>query len=153
VLTLRETEGVTIFLTTHYMEEAEVADRIAIIDHGQIVALDTPSALKARVGGDVVTFQTSNNFLAAQRLRAVHGLEARVVDDHVAVEVEAGDRAIPDLIATLRDSQGPSLEVLAVNLRRPTLEDVFIKLTGRAIRDEEADSLERWRIVSRSRRS
>ncbi len=153
VLNLRDREGVTVFLTTHYMEEAEVADRIAIIDHGRIAALDTPSALKARVGGDVLLFRTSNNWLAAERLRATFGLEPRLVDDAVAVEVTEGDRAIPELMSALQNGHGPSLEVISVNLRRPTLEDVFIKLTGRAMRDEEADSLERWRIVSRGRRS
>lgn len=152
VLALRDREGVTVFLTTHYMEEAEVADRIAIIDHGRIVALDTPTALKGRVGGDVIIFRTSNNLLTAERLREAHGLEAIVVDDTVAVEVRDGDRAIPELLASLQNGRDPSIEVTSVNLRRPTLEDVFIKLTGRAMRDEEADSTERWRLVSRSRR-
>ncbi len=152
VLSLREQEEVTVFLTTHYMEEAEVADRIAIIDHGRIVALDAPASLKATVGGDVVFFRTSDNELAAQRLKTNTGLQVRIVEDMVAVEVAHGDKAIPELIGILQNGHDRSLEVLSVNLRRPTLEDVFIKLTGRTMRDEEADTLERWRIVSRGRR-
>ncbi len=139
LLALRERENVTMFMTTHYMEEAEHCDRIAIIDHGQIIALDTPENLKALVGGDVVTLRTADNLLAIERLRAEHDVEPREgPEGQLIVETQRGDQFIPQIMATLANS-GTPVEVTSVNLRRPTLEDVFIKLTGRAIREEEAN--------------
>lgn len=139
LLALRERENVTMFMTTHYMEEAEHCDRIAIIDHGQSIALDTPENLKALVGGDVVTLRTADNLLAIERLRAEHDVEPREgPEGQLIVETVRGDQFIPQLMATLANS-GTPVEVTSVNLRRPTLEDVFIKLTGRAIREEEAN--------------
>ncbi|HEC24289.1 MAG TPA: ATP-binding cassette domain-containing protein [Chloroflexi bacterium] len=136
---LRREEDLTIFLTTHYMDEAEICDRIAIIDHGQIIALDTPENLKALVGGDVVAVRTSDNELAARKLRAAFEIEPRPgPDGQLFIEVDHGDQFIPRLMTTLSNSRTP-VEVQSINLRRPTLEDVFIKLTGRAIREEEAD--------------
>lgn len=137
---LREREQITIFLTTHYMEEAEICDRIAIIDHGEIVALDTPEALKAMVGGDIVTVRTSDNDLASQKIREAHDLDARMgPEGQLIVETAAGEEFIPELMMTLSNGSTP-VKVKSVNLRRPTLEDVFIKLTGRAIRAEDADA-------------
>ncbi len=149
LLRLREQEGVTMFMTTHYMEEAEHCDRIAIIDHGQIVAIDSPAALKSLVGGDIVTVRTSDNALAAEKLRHEHGIEPRVgPEGQLIIETPDGDQFIPRLIATFANGSQP-LEVQSVNLRRPTLEDVFIKLTGHAIREQEADSLDRMRRARR----
>jgi ABC-2 type transport system ATP-binding protein len=146
---LREREDVTIFLTTHYMDEAEIADRIAIIDHGEIVALDTPDVLKAMVGGDIVTVRTSDNALAAKKLKATHNLEPRTgPDGQLIVETQNGDQFIPQMIDTF-SNDGEPVTVQKVNLRRPTLEDVFIKLTGRAIRDEEGTAKDRMRMMSR----
>src|SRR5574341_8537 len=138
--TLREREKLTIFMTTHYMDEAEICDRIAIIDHGQIVALDTPDNLKAMVGGDLITLRTSDNSLAAEKIRSAHQLESRVgPEGQLIIEAGHGDELIPQLMITLANSGSP-LAVQSVNLRKPTLEDVFIKLTGHAIREEDADS-------------
>jgi ABC-2 type transport system ATP-binding protein len=149
LLKLREREGVTMFMTTHYLDEAENCDRVAIIDHGEIVALDTPAALKAQVGGDVVTVRTSDNHRAAEKLKSVHGIESRPgPDNQLIVEIAQGDQFIPQMMATLADTGSP-VAVQSVNLRRPTLEDVFIKLTGRAIRDEEGDAKDRMRLASR----
>jgi ABC-2 type transport system ATP-binding protein len=146
---LRQQEGITMFMTTHYLDEAENCDRIAIIDHGDIVALDTPAALKAQVGGDVVTVRTSDNRRAAEKLRAQRGVESRLgPDDQLIVEIAQGDQFIPQMMATFADTGAP-VTVQSVSLRRPTLEDVFIKLTGRAIRDEEADSKDMLRLGSR----
>jgi ABC-2 type transport system ATP-binding protein len=151
ISTLRERKDLTIFLTTHYMDEAEIADRIAIIDHGQIVALDTPDALKELVGGDIVTAHTSNNGLAAQKLKAFHNIEPRIgPDGQLIIETAHGDQFIPQMIATF-SNEGTPLTVDRVNLRRPTLEDVFIKLTGRAIREEESNAKDRMRMVHRMR--
>jgi ABC-2 type transport system ATP-binding protein len=134
------------------MEEAEICDRIAIIDHGRIIALDTPSGLKSMVGGDVVTIRTSDNDAARGVLLARHGLEARDGhDDTIVVESENGDRLIPAVLASLGNGNG-GLEVQSVSLARPTLEDVFLKLTGRTIRDEEARPTERLKQQTMGRR-
>ncbi|HEY8497802.1 MAG TPA: ATP-binding cassette domain-containing protein [Limnochordales bacterium] len=145
IVALRRQEGLTLFLTTHYMEEAEICDRIAIIDHGRIVALDTPDNLKGLVGGDLVTLRTSDHQATAERIRQAFGLPVRQgPDGELLVEVERGDRFIPQLVTAL-SGDGAAIQVHSVTLRRPTLDDVFIKLTGRAIRDEEASPVERWR--------
>ena len=150
VLSLREREGVTIFLTTHYMDEAEHADRIAIIDHGRIVALDTPERLKDMVGGDVVRLRTSNDELASRRLREALSTDVRYDGTALILEVPHGDQAIPQIVQILSNGTGPAVEVLSINMRRPTLEDVFIKLTGHAIREEEADVKDRMRLRARA---
>ncbi len=150
VIRLREQEGTTIFLTTHYMEEAEIADRIAIIDHGEIVALDSPDNLKAMVGGDVITLRTSDNAGAAQRLQAAFDVEVRQVNGDLVLELPRGDQAIPRLVQVLSNGTGPTIEVQSINLRRPTLEDVFIRLTGRTIREEESSTVERMRLRTRA---
>ena len=134
ILGLREKEGITIFLTTHYMDEAEHCDRIAIIDHGKIVALDTPVQLKARVGGDVITLRTTDNERAEADLREHFGVEVARQDGMLRLEVPKGDEFIPRLVQSL------SGQILAINMSRPTLDDAFLKLTGRAIREEEVDA-------------
>lgn len=146
---LRDQEGVTMFMTTHYMDEAENCDRIAIIDHGQIVALDTPQALKRLVGGDIVTVTTSDGHQAAEKLRAAYNIEARLgPEGQVIIEIPRGDRFIPEMVATLSNGSMP-LAVQSVSLRQPTLEDVFIKLTGHAIREEEASAKDHMRTMQR----
>ena len=142
---LRREQGVTMFMTTHYMDEAENCDRIAIIDHGAIVAVDTSENLKGLVGGDIISMRTSDNALVGQRLEAEHGLAVRQgLEGQLILEADQGDAMIPKLISSFGDGE-VKVEVQSVNLRRPTLEDVFIKLTGRAIREEEADAKERMR--------
>jgi ABC-2 type transport system ATP-binding protein len=149
VVKLREQEGVTVFMTTHYIDEAENCDRIAIIDHGEIVALDTPAGLKALVGGDIVTVRSADNGRALEKLRALDSADARMgPGGEVVVEVAQGDQFIPHMMTQLADSGSP-VAVESVNLRRPTLEDVFIKLTGRAIRKEDANDTDRMRQMSR----
>lgn len=134
---LRESEGVTVFMTTHYMDEAETCDRVAVIDHGQIVALDTPLALKDQVGGDVVAAFTSDHEAALAKLREVDHLQPRLgPDQQVILEVERGEAFVPKLVSILSSAPDP-VDVHSISLRRPTLEDVFVKLTGRAIRDPE----------------
>lgn len=142
---LRREQGVTMFMTTHYMDEAENCDRIAIIDHGKIVAVDTPENLKGLVGGDIITMRTSDNALAGRRIEGEHGLKSRLgPEGQLILEADHGDAMIPKLISSFNDGE-VKLEVQSVNLRRPTLEDVFIKLTGHAIREEEADAKDRMR--------
>ena len=149
ILRLRDTEGTTVFFTTHYMDEAERADRIAIIDHGRIIALDTPANLKAMIGGDVILMRTSDDARAAERLQEALALEPRRTEEGLLIEAARGDQLIPRLLGVLQNGREPPLTVHSISLRRPSLEDVFIKLTGRAIRDEEASPLDMMRLSQR----
>jgi ABC-2 type transport system ATP-binding protein len=143
LLGLRESDGITLFMTTHYMEEAEFCDRIAIIDNGTIVALDTPDNLKAMLGGDVVAVRTSDNALAKAEIEQRWGIQTVEHGGQLRMEVERGDEFVPDLVRAIT----PRVEAISVS--RPTLDDVFIKLTGRAIRDEEASGLDPMRQMGR----
>jgi ABC-2 type transport system ATP-binding protein len=136
--------GVTIFMTTHYMEEAEYCDRIAIIDHGRIQAVDTPEKLKGMVGGDVVTLTTADDERAAPLVGAIAGSAAIAVDGALRVEVGDGAAFVPRLVREL------PIEVTSVAFRRPSLDDVFLKLTGRAIRADEADAKDITRMMTRA---
>ncbi|MFW5729575.1 MAG: ATP-binding cassette domain-containing protein, partial [Spirochaetota bacterium] len=136
---LRDEEGITMFMTTHYMDEAENCDRIAIIDHGELVALDSPDGLRGRVGGDVVTVRTSNDEAVRAHLSTRYGLEAREAPGGgLIVETPQGDEFIPELIRNYAHGED-GVQVRGVNLRRPTIDDVFIKLTGHAIREEDVN--------------
>ena len=148
VLRLRESTGLTIFMTTHYMEEAEYCDRIAIIDHGQIVALDTPTALKRMVGQDQVRLTTSAPELAAATLEQHLGHPVRRAGDAIYAEGENGQALAASVIRQLTLAD---IEVRGVNVTVPTLEDVFVRLTGRAIRDESASAKDRMGSRLRSR--
>jgi ABC-2 type transport system ATP-binding protein len=141
---LREQAGVTLFMTTHYMDEAEECDRIAIIDGGRIVALGTPSELKALVGGDVVTVATADNVIAAAEIKSLFGLEPIASDGSIRVEVPDGAGFVPRLV------RETSVPVTSVSFRRPSLDDVFLKLTGHAIRDEAAGSTDMMRMFGRA---
>jgi len=134
---LRKRESITIFLTTHYMDEAEHCDRIAIIDHGTIVAIDSPEALKASVGQDRVELKTADDDATMAQLRDVFDLEPTTSEGAVRFYVANGDRFIPRLFAEL------SVPILSVSVAQPTLDDVFMSYTGRTIRDAEATASER----------
>jgi ABC-2 type transport system ATP-binding protein len=130
---LKEREEITIFMTTHYMDEAEWCDRIAIMDHGQIVALDSPEALKAQVGKDRVAIHTDDDAAAIEALQERFGIEARVSEGAVTFGVEAGEEFVPRLFAEL------GIPIKSVSVSRPTLDDVFMSYTGTTIRDAEED--------------
>jgi ABC-2 type transport system ATP-binding protein len=130
---LKEREEITIFMTTHYMDEAEWCDRIAIMDHGEIVALDDPETLKAQVGTDRVTILTDDNEAAIQALADRFGLDARITEGAVTFAVPRGEEFVPRLFAEL------AIPIRAVNVSRPTLDDVFMSYTGTSIRDAEED--------------
>ena len=144
VTKVRDAEGLTVFLTTHYMDEAEVCDRIGVIDRGRIVACDSPDALKTAVGGDVVTLRTADDAAALSAL-AAFGFEATRTDAGLEIVTEKGDEAIPDLVRLL-DAPG-SARVTSASLQRPTLDDVFVRLTGRDIREEQASELDTMRSM------
>jgi ABC-2 type transport system ATP-binding protein len=139
---LRDSKGVTIFMTTHYMDEAEYCDRIAVIDRGQIVALGTPDELKAMVGGDVVTITSSQLDAAAREIRDILGVTPSREDGTLRMEVPDGKAFVPRLVRELKSP------VDTVSMRRPSLDDVFLKLTGRAIRDEEASATDQNRAMA-----
>ena len=130
LLDLRKRRRMTILLTTHQPDEAEYCDRIAVLDHGRVIACDTPDVLRSQVGGDVVTFHGSGDdadALAAE-VRARFSLDARVVDGAVVIETPKGHELIPRVVEAL-----PSGRLRAVAMRRPTLADVFVHLTGRGL--------------------
>ncbi|MEZ5079766.1 MAG: ATP-binding cassette domain-containing protein [Thermoleophilia bacterium] len=139
---LRANEEITIFMTTHYMDEAEFCDRIAIMDHGEIVAIDTPAALKDSVGHDTVRIQTEDDDRAIARLAERFGIEAVISEGAVTFGVEAGEAFVPRLFADLE------VRIRSVNVNRPTLDDVFMKYTGSSIRDvEQFDTKAQNRVV------
>jgi ABC-2 type transport system ATP-binding protein len=129
---LQETEGTTIFMTTHYMDEAEFCDRIAIMDQGEIVVLDTPEALKAAVGADRVTLGTADNEAAIAALKERFDIEGAVAEGAVTFHVSSGEAFIPRLFAEL------GVPITTVSVSRPTLDDVFMRHTGTTIRDAES---------------
>ncbi len=128
---VREAEGVTIVLTTHLLEEAERADRIAIMHHGRLVALDTPTALQASVGGDSITIRTERPAELAERVREQFQCEAIEVDGTVRLEQPDGHQWISRLVEAFPG------EIQTVTLGKPTLEDVFIDRTGHRFLDDE----------------
>jgi ABC-2 type transport system ATP-binding protein len=130
---LKEREEITIFMTTHYMDEAEFCDRIAIMDQGEIVALDTPAALKAQVGADRIRIGTEDHEAAIAALGDVFGLEATVSEGDVTFYVEEGAEFVPRLFSEL------GLAITSVSVSRPSLDDVFMSFTGKTIRDAEED--------------
>ncbi|MEV0346015.1 ATP-binding cassette domain-containing protein [Nonomuraea sp. NPDC050680] len=128
---LRRLEDITIFMTTHYMDEAEYCDRIAIIDHGEVVVIDSPEALKASIGKDRVQIHTGDDAAAIQALREVFGLEAAVHEGAVTFAVASGEEFVPRLFAEL------GMPIRSVSVSRPSLDDVFMNYTGSTIRDAE----------------
>lgn len=137
IVKLRKATGMTIFLTTHYLDEADsMAERVMIMDNGQVIANDTPERLKADLAGDRITVDADDAALAAEV--AANLPEAREVTRdgaRVGVTVKGGEAVLPEFIRAL-DLRGA--RVLAANVRRPTLDDVFLGLTGRSLRETAA---------------
>jgi ABC-2 type transport system ATP-binding protein len=134
---LQKREEITIFMTTHYMDEAEWCDRIAIMDHGEIVALDHPETLKAQVGTDRVTIHTDDDAAAIAALRERFGIEARISEGAVSFGVAGGEQFVPRLFGAGGEKFGVAIR--SVSVSRPTLDDVFLSYTGTTIRDAEED--------------
>lgn len=122
--------NVTVFMTTHYMEEAEVCNKIAIIDHGKIISIGSPEELKNTVGGDVVFIETTDNRSSKIQIETLFKLNVSEKEDYLYMTCDRGDTCIPEIIRTLGN------KVKSVKIQRPTLNDVFLKLTGKTIRDD-----------------
>ena len=150
---LNQKEGITIFLTTHYMEEADgLCHRVAIIDHGEIKALGSPNELKDEIGGDCINIGFSEERLigegalvetASQALQGQSYVQRiETLTDSVAVYVDRGEEIMPQIIELLREN---GISVKTITLSRPSLHDVFLKHTGYTIRDREASAAEQFR--------
>ncbi len=142
IRSLKQAEDITIFLTTHYMDEAEYCDRIAIMDKGVIVVLDTPGALKASVGQDRVTLQTDDDAAAIVALAEQFQIAAKISEGAVSFGVPEGELFVPRLFA------GLGVPIRSVSVSRPSLDDVFMSYTGTTIRDAEASTAERGRAAT-----
>jgi len=136
---LRQQDNLTIFLTTHYMDEAEICDRISIIDQGRIIALATPDNLKDALGGDVVTLTAENNEAASLELKERYDLSPLIENGTIVFTIPQGEKFLPKLIGSFQS------RLVSISVHRPTLDDVFLKLTGHAIRDREADFKEQMK--------
>ena len=146
LIKLQKNFGMTIFMTTHYMNEAEYCDRIAIIDDGLIVALDTPEKLKAMVGGDVVTIKSRDVEILKKDVLSFNPASIEDVPGGIQVEIKDGETFLPQLFGK------SSAKIDSVELREPTIDDVFLKLTGKQIREEAASTADRMRQQFRVRR-
>jgi ABC-2 type transport system ATP-binding protein len=142
---LRSREAVTIFLTTHYMDEAENCDRIAIVNEGRIIALDTPDALKASVGTDRVQITTADDEAAVASLAELFEITAERRDGQLTFHVPDGEHFVPRLFAEL------AVPIRSVSVSRPSLDDVFLAYTGTTIRDAEASAADGVRAFARAR--
>ncbi|MEQ1770296.1 MAG: ATP-binding cassette domain-containing protein [Devosia sp.] len=129
---LHKREEITVFVTTHYMDEAEHCDRIAIIDQGKIVALDTPAALKEAIGKDRVQISTADDKAAIAALKEQFDLDGRMVEGLVTFAVAQGAEFVPQLFARL------GVAIRSVTVQQPSLDDVFLSFTGTSLRDAEA---------------
>jgi ABC-2 type transport system ATP-binding protein len=134
VVELPKKHNMTIFMTTHYMEEAEACDRIAIIDSGKIIASGTPDELKKTVGGDVIFIRTSDNKKARKEIEGLVNTGVSEKNGELYLTTLKGDACIPKIIRAIGE------DVLSVRLQRPTLNDVFLKITGKQIRDHDVSS-------------
>jgi ABC-2 type transport system ATP-binding protein len=152
IMKLKKEYGMTIFVTTHYLEEADLyADRIAIIDHGKILAIGSPKELKESVGGDVITLNTSNDDETMKLLQNLDGIiDIRKVDNMLRIKVKDGEEMAPKILEKLIKS---GVKVLKMSITEPTMDEVYMEYTGRKMRDEEADSKEVFALRRTLRRT
>ncbi|WP_235182732.1 ATP-binding protein DrrA1-3 family domain-containing protein [Gracilibacillus boraciitolerans] len=131
ILKLKEKEGITMFLTTHYLDEAEISDRVAIMDQGEIITIDSPTALKDQLGGDIIELSTEDNQTALREIeeKIQGGAEVKVEGDTIHLKVASSDAFISSFIKTLE------IPITKLNIRKPTLNDVFLAFTGRKIKE------------------
>ena len=150
ILLLKKSHDISIFMTTHYIEETEICDRIAIIDQGKIIALDTPEALKKMAGVDVIIISSEDNASLKSYLEKNYSVNSEIEkleikDNEVRFNVKDSANFIPDFI------KNSPVKISSISARRSTLNDVFLNLTGREIRSESADAKDTFRMRTRSR--
>lgn len=121
---LAENEDISILLTTHLMDEADECSRVAILDEGRLVALGTPDELKSKIGGDVVTVETKNSESLSNAIEDKFGVSTTITEDFIQIESTRANEFVKDIMVAFPD------DILSVRLSKPTLEDVFVKLTG-----------------------
>lgn len=150
---LKESSHMTVFMTTHYLEEADsLCDRIGIIDHGRIMALDTPTNLKRAIGGDVVSLRIEGEADLTKAISDVNGvLSVNKEDGSYRVKVISGETVTAPLLQAIGKAGG---KVIYVSLERPNMDQVFLEFTGRSLRDaEQAGTFDRMAIARQMRRS
>lgn len=140
IATLAREKGITIILTTHYMEEADrLCSRIAIIDHGRIIAIDTPNNLKEGLGGDLVTISSPDPTGVVEALHEPWVTRVETRHDTVVISLANADEHLSTIVTLINTRHIP---ITAISVHKPTLEDVFLSFTGKSIREQEADSKE-----------
>ena len=150
IATLAREKGITIILTTHYMEEADrLCNRVAIIDHGRIIAIDTPKNLKDGLGGDLVTIGSPDPAAVADALKEPWVVRLETHNDEVTVSLKNADQYVSTIVTLLNARQVP---IVSIAIHKPTLEDVFLSYTGKTIREQEADTKEQMRTYQRMMR-
>jgi len=148
ILELKKTHDITVVLTTHYMDEADkLCDRIAIMDHGKIIALDNPGALKETLAGDVAVVKSEKSDLLSHKIREELGLEKiQKVNDSLEITVRNGKTLLPRIMELATKNH---VFVESIMLREPNLEDVFLHYTGRAIREDNGKELHGFSAIQR----
>jgi ABC-2 type transport system ATP-binding protein len=140
IATLAKEKGITIILTTHYMEEADrLCNRIAIIDHGKIIALDTPANLKDGIGGDVVTIQSPDPAAIVAALKEPWINRMDIHDKEVVISLRNAEQHLSGIVTILVSQK---IAISSISIHKPTLEDVFLSFTGKTIREQEATGTE-----------
>ena len=148
---LNEEKHITIILTTHYMEEADrLCNNVAIIDHGKIIAMNTPAKLKDEIGGDVITIESSNNEKLQSNLKSLNWIKnVHLHNGFITVNLQYAEKHVVDIVNL---SNKNKIAINSISIHKPTLEDVFLHFTGRTIREEEANIKDRMRIRGRMHR-
>lgn len=150
IATLAREKGITIILTTHYMEEADrLCNRIAIIDHGKIIALGSPKSLKDGIGGDVVTIQSPDTEAIMKTLTETWVGRMEQHNGEVTISLNNAEEHISKIVTLLT---GKQISIISISIHKPTLEDVFLSFTGKTIREQEADNKSNMRMYQRMAR-
>ncbi len=148
---LNKDEKITVFLTTHYMEEADyLCNRVAIIDYGKILVIDEPSKLKTSIGRDVVNMECNNAEVLTEELKKKKWVKnVKAHDSMLTLGVREGEKKIPKI---MKIAEKMKVKVISISVRKPTLEDVFLYYTGRKIRDHEVNATDQLKRRVRIRR-
>lgn len=143
---LNNEKGITIILTTHYMEEADIlCNRVAIIDKGKIIALDTSEKLKEEIGGDVITIKSSERDRLHAKINTLSWVKsAEPHDDSVTISLQNAEKHVVDIVNL---ASGNGIAIDSISIHKPTLEDVFLHFTGRTMREEESSTKDKMRMM------